>query len=145
MRAQAANVGIYAEETVSNPMYQAYQLLHWGFTIAPILAGADKFLMKLANWPQYLWEPLGRLTGGAHSFMRIAGVIEIAAGLLVAFKPKIGAYVVAAWMAGIIVNLLLLQNYYDVALRDLGLCLGALALGRLAQRFDHPHPRTVVE
>jgi hypothetical protein len=78
--------------------------------------------------------------GGPQIFMQITGGIEIAAGLLVAFKPKIGAYVVAAWLVGIIVNLLLLQNFYDIALRDLGLCLGAIALGRLANYFDSPHP-----
>ena len=74
--------------------------------------------------------------------MRIVGAIEIVAGFLVAFKPKIGAPIVAAWLLGIIVNLLLLQNFYDVALRDLGLCLGALALARLASRFEHHRAAT---
>ena len=71
--------------------------------------------------------------------MRIVGAIEIVAGFLVAFKPKIGAPIVAAWLAGIIVNLLLADRYFDIALRDLGLCLGALALARLAMQFDHKH------
>ena len=146
MKAHAAiHPGVYIEETASNPVYQAYHILRWGFTIAPIVAGVDKFFDKLVNWTQYLWPPLGNLVGGSQMFMEIVGAIEIVAGFLVAFKPKIGAYVVAAWLAGIIVNLLLVQNYYDVALRDLGLCLGALALGRLAMRFDHPRETTPKE
>ena len=126
------------EITTHKPGYQAYQILHWGFVIAPILAGLDKFFNKLTDWSMYLWAPLGKLVGGAGTFMRIVGVIEIIAGCLVAFKPKIGAPIVAAWLAGIIVNLLLLGSYFDIALRDLGLCLGALALARLAMEFDRP-------
>jgi len=101
--------GVYVQETMKSPAYQAYQILRWGFVAAPILAGLDKFFMKLTDWTMYL----------------------------VAFKPKIGGYVVAFWLWGIIVNLLLLQNYYDVALRDFGLSLGALALARLAGQFEH--------
>src|SRR2546427_12824668 len=125
-----------AQETIKNPSYQAYQILHWGFVVAPIVAGLDKFFMKMVDWTMYLWPPLGNLVGGAGTFMRIVGAIEIVAGFLVAFKPKIGAPIVAAWLLGIIVNLLLLQNFYDIALRDLGLCLGALALARLARTFE---------
>src|SRR5438067_3279624 len=128
------------EESARNPAYQAYQILHWGFVVAPVLAGLDKFFMKLTDWTMYLWPPLGKMAGGAGTCMRIVGVIEILAGCLVAFKPKLGAPVVAAWLLGIIVNLLLLGSYFDIALRDLGLCLGALALSRLAAHFDHPHP-----
>ena len=123
---------------MENPAYQAFQFLHLGFVVAPILAGIDKFLMRLATWTQYLWPPLGELAGGAERFMRIVGVIEIAAGVLVAFKPKWGGYVVALWLVGIIVNLLLHGNYLDIALRDLGLALGALAMARLANQFE-PH------
>src|SRR5439155_23248767 len=94
--------------------------------------------MKLVDWTQYLWTPLGNLVGGAGRFVHIVGVIAIVAGFLVAFKPKIGAPIVAAWLMGIIVNLLLVGSYYDIALRDLGLCLGALALWRLSLYFDHP-------
>lgn len=134
-----ADVPAFAEER-KKPAYRAYQLLHWGFILAPIIAGLDKFLMKLTDWTQYLWAPLGRLSGGPHTFMEIVGAIEIVAGLLVAFKPKIGGYVVALWLWGIIINLLLVQNYYDIALRDFGLSLGALALARLAILFEpHPH------
>jgi len=134
-----AHPGVFVEETMRSPGYQAYQILHWRFVIAPIIAGLDKFFMRLTDWTIYLWKPLGDLTGNAETFMRIVGAIEIVAGCLVAFKPKIGGPIVAVWLLGIIVNLLLLQNFYDIALRDLGLCLGAFALGRLAVHFDHPH------
>ena len=133
----ATQTGIYpVQETIKNPAYQAYQFLHWGFVVAPLLAGLDKFFMKMVNWTQYLWAPLGDLVGGAGVFMRIVGAIEIVAAFLVAFKPRLGAPIVAAWLMGIIINLLLVQNFYDIALRDLGLCLGALALARLARTFE---------
>jgi hypothetical protein len=126
------------EITAHKPAYQAYQILHWGFVIAPILAGLDKFFNKLTDWSMYLWSPLGKIFGSAGTFMRIVGAIEIVAGCLVAFKPKLGAPIVAAWLVGIIVNLLLLGSYFDIALRDFGLFLAALALARLAMEFDHP-------
>src|SRR5689334_22746108 len=113
----------------SGPAYQAYQTLHFAFAVAPILAGADKFFHLLVNWDLYLAPWVNRLLHGAgHRFMLAVGVIEMVAGILVAMKPKIGAYVVAAWLAGIIVNLLTYSGYFDIALRDLGLCLGAVAL-----------------
>jgi hypothetical protein len=116
---------------------QAYAILHWGFVALPVIAGLDKFARILTNWDVYLAPPIARVLGGsAHSFMLVVGVIEIAAGLLVALKPRIGAYVVAAWLAGIIGNLLISGHYLDVALRDFGLLLGALALGRLSHVFD---------
>jgi hypothetical protein len=121
----------------SNPAYQAYQILHIGFIAAPIVAGLDKFLELLAEWTRYLWPGVPEITGLApETFMGIVGGIEILAGLIVAFKPRIGGYIVSAWLLGIIVNLLLLGDYYDIALRDLGLALGALALARLATAFQ---------
>jgi hypothetical protein len=129
-------------ESTHSPARQAYQLLHWGFVAAPVIAGLDKFSHLLTNWDAYVAPVVARMLGGAtHGFMLVVGVIEIVAGLLVAVRPRIGAYVVAAWLAGIIVNLLLSGKYFDVALRDFGLCLGALALGRLAQLYDR-HPQT---
>jgi hypothetical protein len=121
----------------SSPAYQAYQILRFGFTVAPIVAGVDKFLHLLVNWDQYL-APFGnRMLGGyGHEFMYVVGVIEVIAGIGVFLKPKIFAYVVAAWLFLIIVNLLLIPGYFDVALRDLGLMLGALALGRLSQVYS---------
>jgi hypothetical protein len=117
--------------------HQAYLILKFGFTVAPILAGADKFFHLLVNWDQYVPSITDKLVGGhGHQFMLVVGVIEIVAGLGVALKPRIFAYVVAAWLLLIIVNLLAIPGYFDVALRDLGLALGALALGRLSQIFD---------
>jgi hypothetical protein len=112
----------------------AYRLLRTVFTVAPILFGIDKFAEVLTDhWEKYLAPWVNDLIpGDAHEAMLIIGVIEIFAGLLVAFAPKWGAVVVALWLAGIIVNLLILGDYYDVALRDFGLLVGALALARLA-------------
>ena len=121
-----------------SPAYQAYQILHVGFVVASLLAGLDKFTDLLTNWDGYLAKPIAHaLPFSAHTFMMIVGVVEIVAALIVALRPKIGAYVVAAWLVGIIVDLLILGGAYDIALRDLGLCLGALALGRLSIDFDH--------
>lgn len=120
----------------SSPAHQAYRILQFGFTVAPIIAGLDKFLHLLVNWDQYLPETVARVSPiPAHTLMLVIGVIEIVAGIGVALKPRIFAYIVAAWLAVIIINLLLIPGYFDVALRDLGLLLAALALGRLSQQF----------
>jgi uncharacterized membrane protein YphA (DoxX/SURF4 family) len=122
-----------------DPAYQSFTLLRIGFTVLPIVFGADKFANVLVNWERYLapWmahlSPLSKL----HT-MHIVGVIEIVAGIAVAIKPRYGAYLVAAWLAGIVVNLLSYSGYYDIALRDFGLMLGALSLARLASKFDPP-------
>jgi hypothetical protein len=121
----------------SSAAHQAYQVLHFGFTVAPILAGLDKFFHLMVNWDQYLPAFVNNMTGGrGHQLMLVAGVIEIVAGLGVWFKPKLFAYVVSAWLVLIIVNLLLIPGYFDVALRDLGLALGALALARLSHEYS---------
>jgi hypothetical protein len=144
--AHAATAGTAAthetlEASSHSPAYQAYQILHWGFVAAPVIAGADKFLHLLGNWDQYLAPALGRISPlGTHGTMLAVGVVEIAAGLVVAVKPRIGAYVVAAWLVGIILDLLLLGSFFDVALRDFGLFLGALALGRLSAAYDTASP-----
>jgi len=123
--------------TTTRPAYQGYQILHFGFTVAPIVAGLDKFFHLLVNWDKYLAPLVNNLLGGhGHQFMLAVGVIEIIAGLGVAWKPRIFGYVVAAWLLGIVVNLLLCGQYFDIALRDFGLCLGALALARLGEEFD---------
>ena len=122
---------------VSTPSYQAYQILRIGFIAAPVIAGIDKFFHLLVNWDMYLAPVIAKVSPlGSHGLMLAIGVIEIAAGLLVAFKPRIGAYVVAFWLWGIIMNLLFIPNYFDVALRDFGLSLGALALARLSREFS---------
>jgi uncharacterized membrane protein YphA (DoxX/SURF4 family) len=141
--------GDYRDAVVAerrSPAYQAYQVLHVAFVVAPVIAGLDKFTHLLVNWDQYLAPAIARILPFSPSgFMLAVGVIEIAAGLLVAIKPRIGGLVVAAWMVGIIINLLIAGNYFDVALRDLGLALGAIALSRLAVDFERtvPPQRTV--
>jgi hypothetical protein len=132
--------GDFIEASAQNPDYQAYQLLHWGFVALPVIAGLDKFFSFLTNWTIYLWPPLARILGGAGTFMRVVGVIEILAGCLVAFKPKLGAAIVAVWILGIVVNLLLIGKYFDIALRDFGLFLAAMALYRLSVHFDQKEP-----
>jgi hypothetical protein len=113
--------------------HDAYLLLRTVFTIAPIAFGLDKFAQVLTNWDHYLAPWINDLVpGSAHDAMMLVGVIEVAAGVLVALAPRWGGYVVALWLAGIIVDLLTLGDFYDVALRDFGLLVGALALARLA-------------
>ena len=125
---------------VKDPTYQAFLLLRTVFAVAPILFGLDKFTNVMTDWTTYLAPWIDNIVpGDAVAAMRIVGVIEIAAGLLVAVAPRVGAYVVALWLAGIIVNLLTLPGFYDIALRDFGLLVGALALGRLAQGQHNVH------
>ncbi len=122
-----------------DPAYQAFVLLRVGFTVLPIVMGIDKFSNTLVNWENYLapWihdlSPLSAL----HT-MHVVGVIEIIAGIAVAIKPRYAAYIVAAWLGGIVVNLLSYSGYYDIALRDFGLMLAALTLARLASKYDAP-------
>jgi hypothetical protein len=121
---------------LSGPAYQAYQILHVAFILAPIIAGLDKFLYLLANWEMYLSPLVSRVVPIApFTLMRIIGGIEIAAGIVVAFAPRVGGWIVALWLWAIIVNLLLVPGFYDIALRDFGLSLGAIALARLS--LDH--------
>ena len=119
--------------------YQAFLLLRVAFAVAPILFGLDKFFDVMVNWESYLAPWINDIVpGNAADAMHIVGVVEIAAGIAVAVKPRYGAYLVAAWLGGIVVNLLTYSGYYDIALRDFGLMLGALTLGRLASKYDTP-------
>lgn len=112
---------------------RAFILLRTVFTIAPIAFGLDKFAGVLTDWEQYLAPWINDLVPGtAHQAMLAVGVIEIVAGIAVAVVPRYGALLVAAWLAGIIVNLVSMGEYYDVALRDFGLLVAALALALLA-------------
>jgi len=135
MSAGAAHaVDASATRVNARPSAQAYRILHFGFTVAPILAGLDKFFNLLTNWENYLPGFVTNLFGGnGHALMMVVGVIEVAAGIGVALKPRIFSYVVAAWLWVIILNLLLIPGYFDIALRDFGLSLGALALGQLSR------------
>jgi hypothetical protein len=130
---------------------QAFWILRAAFTVAPILFGLDKFFDWTVNWDRYLAPWINDIVPGtAHQFMYVVGAVEIAAGLLVLVAPRIGAFVVAAWLGGIVVNLLTSSppEYYDIALRDFGLMLAALTLGRLAlairvaRRDAVAHPAT---
>ena len=109
----------------------AYQILHLGFTVAPILFGLDKFLNLMTDWTEFLPAFITDMVSGG-VVMGIVGVVEIAAGIGVWLRPKIFAYVVAAWLGLIIVTLIIAGVFWDIALRDFGLLLAALALGRLA-------------
>ncbi|MGW6783116.1 hypothetical protein [Streptomyces sp. NPDC054987] len=126
---------------LADPGYQAFVILRTGFTVAPILFGLDKFTNLLVDWPTYLAPWINDIApGSAQAAMYAVGVVEIVAGLAVALAPRFGGWLVAGWLAGIIVNLLTIPGHYDVALRDFGLLLGAVALARLAQRYHGKRP-----
>ena len=126
-------------ETRRDAGYQVYLMLRTAFVVAPILFGIDKFFNWTVDWPDYLAPWINDIVpGSAQDFMYVVGVVEIVAGLVVLVKPRYGAYLVAAWLAGIILNLLTYSGYYDIALRDFGLMLGALTLARLASVYDPP-------
>jgi hypothetical protein len=123
-------------DRLTQPGYQAYLLLRVVFTVAPILFGLDKFAGVLVDWDGYLAPWINDIVpGSASDAMYAVGVIEIAAGVIVATVPRFGAPLVAAWLGGIIFNLLTYSGYYDIALRDFGLLIGALALWRLSVEY----------
>ena len=120
-----------------DPSHQAFLLLRTVFTVAPILFGLDKFTNLLVHWPKYLAPAIDHLVPGtAQQAMYVVGVVEVVAGLVVAARPRYGALLVTAWLAGIIINLLLIPGDYDIALRDFGLIVSAFALFRLAAAED---------
>ncbi|HLM06806.1 MAG TPA: DoxX family membrane protein [Blastococcus sp.] len=128
--------------TAADPAHQAFLLLRTVFTIAPIAFGLDKFANVLTDWPSYLAPWIDDLVPGtAQQAMYAVGVVEVIAGLVVAVAPRYGAWLVAAWLGGIIVNLLTIPAFYDVALRDFGLLVAAVALARLAAKYA-PSSRT---
>ena len=119
--------------------YQAFALLRIAFTVAPIAFGLDKFFNVMVDWPLYLAPWINDIApGSGQDFMYVVGAIEILAGVAVALKPRYGAYLVAGWLAGIVINLLTASGFYDIALRDFGLMLAALTLARLASIYDPP-------
>ena len=129
--------GVQAAAVHSDPRYQAFMLLRIGFTLLPLVMGIDKFFNSLTNWPQYLADWIDTIIPGtAQQLMYVVGGVEILAAIIVAIRPRFGAYIVAAWLAGIIINLVSYGEWYDIAVRDFGLMLGALTLGRLASVYD---------
>ncbi|HEY1368104.1 MAG TPA: DoxX family membrane protein [Gaiellaceae bacterium] len=128
-----------ADVLKADPRWQAYMLLRIGFTVAPIAFGLDKFFNGMVFWPNYLAPWINDIVpGSGQDFMYFVGVVEIVAGLVVLVKPRYGAYLVALWLAGIVTNLFSYPGWYDVAVRDFGLMLAALTLGRLASVYDPP-------
>jgi uncharacterized membrane protein YphA (DoxX/SURF4 family) len=140
-RAAPINGRVASVETANwrDARYQAFSLLRIAFTVAPIAFGLDKFFNVMVDWPNYLAPWINDIAPGTgQEFMYFVGGTEILAGVIVALKPRYGAYVVAAWLAGIVINLLTYSDYYDIALRDFGLMLAALTLARLASVYDPP-------
>lgn len=136
---EAAAAPAVGERLKSDPAYQAFWLLRIAFTAAPILFGLDKFFNVMVDWEIYLAPWINDIVpGSAATAMYLVGGVEIVAGLVVLIKPRYGAYLVAAWLGGIIIDLLTYSGYYDIALRDFGLMLGALTLARLASKYDPP-------
>jgi hypothetical protein len=126
--------------TAADPAQQAFLLLRTAFTVAPIVFGLDKFTNLLTDWPAYLAPWVDDIVPGtAQQAMYAVGVVEVVAGVVVAVAPRFGGWLVAAWLAGIIVDLLTIPGFYDVALRDVGLLAGAVALARLAAVYDPAH------
>ena len=122
-----------------DPRYQAFALMRLTFTIAPIAFGIDKFFNVMVHWPDYLAPWINDIAPGTgQQFMYFVGAVEILAGIVVALKPRYGAYLVVGWLAGIVINLVSYSGYYDIALRDFGLMLAALTLARLASIYDAP-------
>ena len=134
----AAAVGVpTAPVYVREPAYQAFSILRAGFAALPIIAGVDKFFHVLTNWNQYVAPAVYSMIGGhVRGFMDLVGLVEISAGVLVAVKPRYGSPVVGLWLLGIVGDLLMIPGYYDIALRDFGLSLGALAFFRLSVQYD---------
>jgi hypothetical protein len=133
----------FADVLSADPSKQAFMLLRTIFTVAPILFGLDKFANILVDWPFYLAPVINDIVpGSGQQAMYAVGAIEIVAGIAVALRPFYGSLLVSAWLLGIIVNLLLIPGFYDIALRDFGLLVGALALSRLAAKHEHHGPRS---
>jgi DoxX len=138
--AQAPATGVQVRDRAwGDSRFQAFTLMRLGYTVLPIAMGIDKFFNAMVSWPQYLAGWINDIAPGTgQQFMYFVGAVEILAGLIVLLKPRYGAYVVAAWLAGIVINLFSTGNWWDVGVRDFGLMLGALALGRLAAYYDAP-------
>jgi uncharacterized membrane protein YphA (DoxX/SURF4 family) len=119
--------------------YQGFMLMRAGYTVLPLAMGIDKFFNAMVSWPKYLADWIDNIAPGtAQQFMYFVGGVEILAGLIVLIKPRYGGYIVAALLAGIVINLFSYGEWWDIGVRDVGLMLGALTLGRLASYYDPP-------
>ncbi|HEY3561492.1 MAG TPA: hypothetical protein VGL05_28705 [Kribbella sp.] len=146
MSNEGHTLGTRGRESLSDPAYQAFLVLRTVFTVAPIVFGLDKFANLLTDWPGYLAPWINDIVpGSGQDAMYAVGVIEIVAGVAVALIPRYGALLVTAWLAGIILNLLTLSGFYDVALRDFGLLVAAVALARLATKYAPPKTDTAAD
>lgn len=123
-----------ATAPTTSAAHKAYQIEHFVFFVAPLIAGVDKFFNRLVDWDKYLAPFIGHAIA-PHPFMMVVGAIEIIAAFIVLFWPKVGGAIVFIWLTGIVVDLCI-AGYYDIALRDFGLCLGALSLAYLAAEFQ---------
>jgi len=140
MTSDTSTTGAKAAADLSEPACQAFLMLRTVFTVAPILFGVDKFTNLLVDWQVYLAPWIDDIVPGtAAQAMYAVGVVEIVAGIVVASIPRFGGPLVAAWLVGIIVNLLTIPGFYDIALRDFGLLVAAVALARLASRYSRGH------
>src|SRR5205823_8810088 len=120
-----------------DPRFQAFMTMRIGYTVLPLAMGIDKFFNAMVSWPKYLADWVDDIAPGtAQQFMYFVGGVEILAGLIVLLKPRYGAYIVAAWLAGIVANLFSYGEWWDIGVRDFGLMLGAITLGRLASVYD---------
>lgn len=129
MNTAIANYAHHAQANESSAVQKVTTIMRWTYSLVPILAGLDKFTHILVNWDQYLAPVVTDVIPmEPHSFMSIVGVIEIIAGILVFIRPRMGSLVVAGWLLGIVINLLLAGNYYDVAVRDAVMAVGAFSL-----------------
>jgi hypothetical protein len=129
--------GAAASAGLRDARFQAFVLLRSVFAVAPVVMGLDKFFSVMVDWPMYLAPWIDDIVpGSGQDVMYVVGAIEILAGVIVALRPRFGAYVVAAWLGAIVVNLLTYSGFYDIALRDFGLMVGAVSLGRLAAIYD---------
>jgi hypothetical protein len=136
---EARNSKLETSADWRDPRYQAYALMRLAFTVAPIAFGVDKYFNVMVHWPNYLAPWINNIApGSGQDFMYFVGAVEILAGLVVAIKPRYGAFLVAGWLFGIVINLLTYSGFYDIALRDFGLMLASLTLARLAAVYDPP-------
>jgi hypothetical protein len=136
MATVSTNYASPASEVATSRVDRVTNILHWTYGLVPIVAGADKFTNILTDWSQYLSPVVSNIVP-AETFMMIVGVIEIIAGIIVLVRPKIGSLIVGLWLIAIALNLLLTGKYFDVAVRDIVMAIGAFSLYQLSSANHH--------